>query len=350
MTVSATDEPHTRPPDDARTGAVPAARAADSPATRPGDDDKPIGLYTTLRIMLVRAFLVGWIRLFSLRGLYLLGRAFGTAEYLTDYKRRRRVHRKLVEFFKDKATPRWRRVVARHYFMRVRCDKMFYTIMDRIPRDKLMSRIRFVGRDQIDTHLDKGNGLYVALCHFGSHHIAGLIMALLGYKLIGVRDPKESPVRRYIAKKYRETFPEVAAMRYFYSDAFPRELFRCYKENYIVASLLDVDRRREDQHKMHPVTIFGETREFLTGPLKVALRCKAPIIQGFVISRPNFYYRLVVGGTLYDPAAPPGVVPVAGAATSAGPDEEAIIADCLQRYADGVELHAREHPDHLMKI
>jgi acyl-homoserine lactone acylase PvdQ len=31
-------------------------------------------------------------------------------------------------------------------------------------------------------------------------------------------------------------------------------------------------------------------------------------------------------------------------------DEETMIADVLQRYADGVERFAREHPDHLMNI
>lgn len=312
---------------------------ASQPKSSANDDDRPIHPITVARIQFVRGFLVLWMRCFSLKGLYMLGRFFGTCEYLCDYNRRRRVHKKLIEIFKDKATPAWRRVVTRHYFMRIRCDKMFYTIMDCIPRDKLMNRIRFVGRERIDAALAQGNGLYVALCHFGSHHIAGLVMALLGYKLIGVRDPKESPVRRFIARKYRETFPEVAAMKYFYSDTFPRELFRSFKDGYIVASLLDVAQRRGEQHKMHPVTIFGETREFLTGPLKIALRSKAPMLQGFVVSRPNFYYRLVVGATLWDPETVELVA-----------DEETVVSDCLQRYANGVEAHAREHPDHLMKI
>jgi len=326
MTAAAHDEPPAPP-------LIPPA-----PTERAHDDDRPIPAFTIARIQFVRGFLVLWMRCFSLKGLYMLGRFFGTCEYLCDYKRRRRVHNKLIEIFKDKATPAWRRVVTRHYFMRIRCDKMFYTIMDCIPRDKLMNRIKFVGRDRIDAALSQRKGLYIALCHFGSHHIAGLVMALLGYKLIGVRDPKESPVRRFIAQKYRETFPEVAAMKYFYSDTFPRELFRSFKDNYLVASLLDVAQRRGEQHKMHPVTIFGETREFLTGPLKIALRSKAPMLQGFVVSRPNFYYRLVVGETLWDPT------------TAETTDEETTVSNCLQRYANGVETHAREHPDHLMKI
>lgn len=313
---------------------TPPAPKAASP-----DDDRPIHPITIARIQIVRAFLVLWMRCFSLKGLHMLGRFFGTCEYLCDYNRRRRVHKKLIEIFKEKATPAWRRVVTRHYFMRIRCDKMFYTIMDRIPRDKLLNRIKFVRREHIDDALAQGNGLYIALCHFGSHHVAGLVMALLGYKLIGVRDPKESPVRRYIAQKYRETFPEVAAMKYFYSDTFPRELFRSFKDNYIVASLLDVAQRRGEQHKMHPVTIFGETREFLTGPLKIALRSKAPILQGFVVSRRDFYYRLVISDTLWDPETVELVA-----------DEETVVSECLQRYANNVETHAREHPDHLMKI
>ncbi len=299
-------------------------------------DVRPVPAFVRARIVVVRACLAGCIRLFGLNGLYLMGRFFGTLEYLTDYNRRRRVHTKLKQFFKDRATPSWRRRVTRQYFMRIRCDKMFYTIMDRIPRDQLLGRIEFIGREHVNAALARNKGLFAAMCHFGSQHVAGLMMALMGYRLAGVRDPKESHVRRYIQRKYRETFPEIAAMKMFYSDAFPRELFRYYRDNEIVASLLDVDRARGQTLKTYPVSIFGETRDFLTGPLKIAIRCKATVLQGFVISRPNFHYQIISTPPLFDPEAVE--------------DEEQTVAAAIQTYADRVEQHAREHPDHLMKI
>jgi lauroyl/myristoyl acyltransferase len=296
----------------------------------------PIPPITRARIGLVRAFLMLWVRCFSLSGLYVLGRFFGTLEYIIDYRRRGRVHRKLASMFKDEFDLPWRRRMARRYFMRIRCDKMFYTIMDRIPRNKLMNRIKPRGRKYVDAALAQNRGVYIALCHFGSFHVAGLLGALLGYELVGVRDPKESPVRRYIGKKYRESFPEVARMKLFYSGQFPREIYRNLKDGKIVASLLDVDRIRGEHLKTCPVRFFGETREFLTGPVQMAIRCGATVVQAFVVSRRDFYYQLSSTPPLYQPAD--------------GADEETVLPKVMQRYADGVEQFAREHPDHLMNI
>ncbi len=313
------------------------AAAANETPWPSGRSEVKVPLMVRARISLVRAFLLLYARCFGMSGLYLLGRFFGTLEYLTDYNRRRRVHRKLIDLFDGDYTPAERRRIAQRYFMRIRCDKMFYTIMDRIPRNKLLNRIKFKGGRNIDEALTKGNGCYAALCHFGSHHVAGLMMALMGYKIAGVRDPKESHVRRYIQNKYQETFPEVAAMRMVHASSFPRILYRHLRGNGILASLLDVDRRRGDHTKTHPVTFFGREREWLIGPLQMALRCGSPIVQGFVVSRRNFYYRLIATPPLIDTQA-------------LGRDEPAVIAEVLHRYAQGVERFARAHPDHLMNI
>ncbi len=292
--------------------------------------------FTRCRIWVVRAFLMGWVHCFSLSGLYRLGQFFGTLEYFTDYNRRRRVHLKLESFFKDEFSTSWRRQITWQYFMRMRCDKMFYTIMDRIPQNKLMNRIKLLGKQNIDAALEEGNGVYVALCHFGSHHVAGLMMALLGYHLAGVRDPKESAVRRYIQDKYSQTFPEVASMKVFPANSFPRGIYRHLQENKIVASLLDADRKRGEHTKTHPAKIFGESRDFLIGPLQIAIRCGSTALQGFVVSRRNFYYQLIVTPPLFEKV-------------KAGAEPETITG-VIQRYAEGVERFAREHPDHLMNI
>ena len=292
--------------------------------------------FTVFRIAAVRKFLMGWSHVFGMKGLYLLGQFFGTCEFLVDYNRRGRVLRKLRELFGDYFTPRQRLAHARRYFMRIRCDKMFYTIMDRIPRGKLMNRIKLINREYIDDGLARGKGIYVALCHFGSHYIAGLMMTLLGYEVSGLRDPKESPVRRYIQDKYRETFPEVARMQVFPANSFPRGVYRCLQRNTIVASLIDPDRKRSDSAKWTTVRMFGEERELLAGPLQIAFRCGATTLQGFVVSRKNFYYQLIVMPPLIEPGQER--------------DDETTIQLVAQRYAASVEEFARAHPDHMMNI
>lgn len=300
--------------------------------------EKRVGAYHRLKFGLVRWFLTGWARVFSLKGLYLFGRWFGLIEYLVNSRRRERYRRELQAVFPEGLSkPRARRII-RDFFCRTRCDKLFYLIFDRLPREKIMGRIRFHGRQYVDEGLARGHGVYVMLSHHGSHHVAALLMALLGYRCAGVRDRQEGTLRLYIQEKYARTFPEYAAVRLLYADTFPREIYRCFHENRVVGTALDVGRMRGAALKTCPVRIFGQTREFLTGTLQVALRCRATICQAFVVSRPNFYFRLIVKPPLY--------VPVSDDQS----DDPELISRLMQMYADGIEAHVREHPDHISRV
>ena len=300
--------------------------------------ERAVSAYDRFKFGLVRGFLAAWARLFSLRGLYLFGVWFGYVEYLINFKRRARYRRELTEVFSEGLAPGHARQIIRDYFRRTRCDKLFYLIFDRLPREKIMRRIRFHGQPFIDEAMARGRGVYVMMSHHGSHHIAAVLMALLGYKVAGVRDRNEGALRLYMRQKYSETFSEFAAVRMLYADSFPRDIYRCFQENCLVASALDVGRIRGVQLKTCPVQVFGQTREYLTGTLQVALRCGATICQGFVVSRPNFYYRLIVKPTLYVPDGP------------SREDNPELIAETMQKYADGIAAHVREWPDHISRV
>jgi len=290
------------------------------------------------KLAVVRGFLVGWVRLFGLNGLYRFGQFFGRCEYGVDYKRRGRVNERLAEMFPGMMSPEERRAAVLRYFQRTRCDKMIYTIFDRLPREALLNRIRFPDREAFDRLLAKQRGMYVAMSHFGPHHVAAMTMALLGYRVAGVRDRNEGALRRYIQQKFADTFPEFAAVRMFFADSFPREIFRCFKENFVVASALDVGGERVADGRLRtvPVKLFEESRDFLTGPIQMAIRCGAPVIQGFVLALPNFEYELVVHDTL-----------LTGDARDESPEA---LAAVVQRYADGIAEYMRRHPCHITKI
>lgn len=317
----------------------PAVRA-ESVAAHPDWSDRAEALswWTRFKLGLVRGFLVGWVRLFGLAGLYRFGQVFGWLEFAFGYKRRRRVHVRIDQIFPEGLPAHERRAVTRRYFMRTRCDKMLYMIFDRLPRNDILARLHFPNRRALDEALSRGNGAYVAMSHYGSHHVAAMIMALLGYKLAGVRDRNEGELRRYVQNRFAETFPEFSAIRMFFADAFPRDIFRCYRDNFVVASALDVDvdRVRDSRVRACPVTLFGETRQFLTGPVQMALRCNAMVFQGFVVARRNFHYDFILSAPLIDPAADGESADVLGRA--------------LQNYADGIAAHVREFPCHLTKI
>lgn len=315
----------------------PPAEQAQTVSTSPPPVEKHASWYDRTKFGLVRWFLAAWTTIFSLKGLYLFGTWFGLIEYLINFKRRARYRRELQQLFPEGLSRSRTQRIIRGYFCRTRCDKLFYLIFDRLPRDKIMRRIRFLGRQHVDEALARGHGVYVMLSHNGSHHVAGLLMALLGYRCAGVRDRNEGSLRVYIQEKYTRTFPEYAAVRVLYADSFPRDIYRCFQENRVVGSALDVSRVRGLTLKTCPVRIFGQTREFLTGTLQVALRCQATICQAFVVSRNNFYFRMIVNPPLYVPAD-----------NERGENPE-LVGRLMQMYADGIEAHVREHPDHISR-
>jgi len=287
------------------------------------------------KYMLVRGFLWGWARCFSLKGLYLLGRVFGTCEWIVNHNRRRRFRERLSEALGD-AVGRMScsmDLACYRYFVRTRCDKLFYLIFDKLPREKILRRIRMPDRDMIDRLLGQNKGLYVCMSHTGSHHVVIQLMALMGYRVAGVRDRNEGAMRRYVQEKYRESFPELRAVRLFFADAFPRDLYRCFKDGFILGSALDVSRQRGEHLRYVTVISFGREREFLTGTMQIAMRCKAPIIQGFIVSRKNFYFELIALNNLV-----------------CSDDNENTLQRVLQQYADNIGRHLLEHPDHFSRV
>ena len=306
-------------------------------AMMPARQAEPIvSLIDRAKFMIVRAFLYAWASCFSLKGLYLFGRFFGTCEWVINHRRRRRFSARLRHIHGGDISKRELRRHGRQYFQRVRCDKLYYLIFDKLPKEKILKRIKFHHREILDEALSHDKGVFVALSHCGSHHVAGLLMALLGYKIAGVRDRNEGALRRYVQDKYAETFPEIRAIRLFFADAFPRDLFRCFEDGYVVASAMDVDRTRGKHLKTAPVRIYGHEKQFLTGPLQIALRCGAPVIQGFVISKKNFYFHLVPTRLL--------------GPSQGGKENAELLADTLQNYANHIEQHVRECPDHISRI
>jgi len=313
---------------------------AEASAARSSDTNTPPGLsiWTRAKFVVVRGFLWAWARCFSLKGLYLFGQFFGACEWLINYKRRHRFHMQLKRVFgesldtMDSPSLRW---ACLKHFTRTRCDKLFYLIFDKLPREKILHRVKFHGKDILDEALKRNKGAYICMSHVGSHHVSILLMALMGYKVAGVRDRKEGALRRYVQQKDEESFPEFRAIRMLFADAFPRDVYRCFQDGFALGSALDVARDRGSHLRTTTVTMFGQPREFLTGPVQIALRCGAPVVQGFVVSRKNFYFHLIIRGPLIDP--------------DAAVDAPAVVNEVMQRYADNIADHLTQNPDHISK-
>ena len=220
--------------------------------------------------------------------------------------------------------------------MRTRCDKIFYLIFDKIPREKALGLFHIKGRQLMDKALETGNGCFVAMSHHGAHHVVGLLMCLFGYKAAAVRDPNEGGIRKFVQRLYDRRYPEIGRMRILSADGFPRHIYRCLRDNYALGAALDAYRTRDQAKHTTTVSILGREREVIDGTVRIAIRCKAAVLQGFVISGPDFRYRLDLLGPL---------VP-----DSVGTDDSPSVQSAMDAYARNIEVYIREYPDHLSRV
>lgn len=299
-------------------------------------DTNPVPTLVRVKFGIVRGALWCLAKCTSLTGLYIFGQAFGTCEWLINFKRRRRFHRRMEEMLATDYDPVAMRAACRKYFTRSRCDKLYYLIFDLLPRQTLLQRIHFPQRAIIDASLTRGKGVYIAMSHHGAQHVAALIMASLGYEIAGVRDRNESALRRFIQQRFAIKHLHTAPLTMFFADAFPRDLFRWFRLNRLLGSALDTERSQSPHLKRLPVRLFGETREFLTGTVEIAQRCGAAIHQGFIISKPWFHYEMIVSPPLVDP--------------DARGDSQEVVQQIMQEYAGNIEAHVRRYPDHISRL
>jgi lauroyl/myristoyl acyltransferase len=272
----------------------------------------------------------------SLGGLYRFGRFFGTVEWLINYKRRRRFVRALKRVWGREPTGSERRRATREHFAQSRCDKLFYLVFDRIPRQRATELLSITNRTLLDEATKQGRGVYMAMSHHGALHVLAMLLSLHGYKTAGVRDRHEGPLRRYVQRRVDQSYPDFKRMRVIFADAYPREVFRCLQDGYVLGSAIDVSRVRRENQRTEEITVFGEKRSFLSGPLRVAYRCKTPVLQAFVLPEPGFRYRLEIVEVLIDPET-----------TS---DESTAVSEAMRRYAHNLEECIRKSPSLLTRL
>lgn len=319
-----------------QTDAISAARAPSAAPPKRVHDSAGVSAWQRISFGVVHR-VIGWLyALLGLHGLYKFGRCFGTLEWLINYRRRRRfrrVLRNVLDHEPDHATiRRW----TRDFFATSRCDRLFYLAFDRIPRKVAGGLVHIDHREALDAAVARGRGVYVGLAHHGPHHVMGLLLPLLDYRVAGVRDGNEGALRRFVQARFDRKYPEFNRGRVLYADSFPREIIRTLQEGYILGSAMDVARLRDANQKSEEVAVFGGKRRFLTGPLWIAVRCRVPILQAFIIPQPDFRYRLDVLELLPDPEEIT--------------DEAEAVSRCIAAYAANVEAYTRKYPSLLTRV
>ncbi|MHC5112785.1 MAG: lysophospholipid acyltransferase family protein [Planctomycetota bacterium] len=307
--------------------------------SRPQEDQqrevRPLTLWERISFTTTHHSLALLSKVIGLGGLYHFGRAFGTLEWLVNYKRRRRYRKALKRVFGDEMSKAERKRTTREHFCQTRCDKILYLILDTLSREKATSLLTIENREILDQCVERGRGGFFAYSHHGPLHVVSVLITMYGYKTVAVRDNKESAIRRFVHERLDRKYSEFSRMRFIFNDSFPREIFRCYKEGYLLGSAMDATSKRHPNQKAEEAIMFGESRPFLTGPFHIALRSGAPVYQGFAIADRNFKYRFRVPEMLLDP--------------DKIEDREAAIIKAVERYAANVESLIRSQPSLITK-
>lgn len=306
------------------------AAAAGTPVQR------PLTLWQWASFGAVRGAVRALYVVLGLRGLYRFGRLFGSAECLINFKRRRRFHATLAHALGRTPTARERRVHARDFFAQRRCDKLFYLVFDAIPRERAISLLTIRNQALLDAAAARGRGVQVATAHHGPMHVMGMLLALRGYKVAGVREPHEGAMRQYVQQLFDRRYPEFRRARVLSSQSFPRAILRTLQEGYVIGSSMDVSRIKAPNQKTVEVDIFGERRRFLSGPIWLALRSKSPVLQAFAVPERDFHYRLDVVEMLLDPETVS--------------DPEAAVDAAMRRYAANIERYVRARPGLVSRV
>lgn len=284
----------------------------------------------------VHAMLSGLVRIVGPAGMFRFGQAFAALEWAINYKRRRRFRQAVREMFPEGIAPADLQRASREWVGYNRCNKLFFLLFDVLPRERLEGLFRFVRKELLDAALARGKGVYIAMSHVGPYQIGGMFLSRIGYRMAAVRDPNESGLTRYVQRRLDRRGGDFARMKVFFSGAFPRVIFRCLEEGYVLGSALDVARIRSAHLRTQDVTVFGRRREFLTGPLHVAVRCRVPILQAFVVPERDFRYMIEFHGPLHDPQQ--------------GGDEDDCVRRAMAQYVANLEAHMRRHPCHITRV
>lgn len=313
---------------------------AETEIAQPSDargQEKPLPWWVQAKFEVVCALLGLWLRCFGLNALYALGWVFGFFEWLINFRLRGRFCRRVREVIGPQVGSVRALGMSRRFVQRLRCDKLFYLVFDGLGEETIARQVRLVGNEPLDAALSRGKGVHVLASHHGPQHVAGLLLAQLGYRVLAVRDRNQGASRRFIQERFARTLPESRGFQFVFADDFPRMIYRAFREPTMVCAALDVSRVRGERQRSMRVRLFDKEYEFLCGTVHMAMRSGVPIFQIFVSSLPFFRYRIEFAGPLWQPTAPHS-------------DDGSAVAEVMQRYARGIEDFVRRYPCHMSKF
>lgn len=147
----------------------------------------------------------------------------------------------------------------------------------KIDKAYIENHFTVVGKEHLDSALQKQKGVIILTAHIGNWELAGMALCLMGYPIIAIAlDHANKRVNDFFIKRRRSKGMEVVSL-----GIAVKHCFKGLRKNKIVAVLGD----RDFSHSSYAVDFFGKTKNIPRGPAVLAQKTGAPIVPAFVTRR-----------------------------------------------------------------
>ena len=138
-----------------------------------------------------------------------------------------------------------------------------------------------------------GRGALLITAHLGNWELGGAIMAALGYRLNVVFLPQRmEKINRLFEEQRRERGMQLIPL-----GRAARGVLQAFRRKECVVMLAD----RDFTAHRHSIVFFGEPAQLSSGPARIAMKTRVPIVPSFVLRQPDdtfmlrFYPPILVG-------------------------------------------------------
>jgi KDO2-lipid IV(A) lauroyltransferase len=201
--------------------------------------------------------------------------------------------------------------------------------LGRLGPEALRERVRIEGIEHVEAARaqSKTGGILAITGHFGSWELLAAAMAAHGFPFVAVQKPRESPLLDAIVERYRRA----GGAEFLARGNAALSVMRSLAEGKAVAILYDQDAPKDEGVF---VPFFGRLACTRDGPVKIALRARAPVL-------PVFLHRVGESSTHVAHFRPP--IPML---RGQGVPLEEAIRENARRMTAAIEEEIRRAPDH----
>ncbi|OGQ51575.1 MAG: hypothetical protein A3J24_00840 [Deltaproteobacteria bacterium RIFCSPLOWO2_02_FULL_53_8] len=269
------------------------------------------------------------VKLVPLRALYKIAGLYSIVSYVLNPGKKREIKEELKRLLPDKGADELDAIVRKGfdiYFKRM-SEKL---VFNDISKEFIDANVSIEGIEHVDAALSKGKGAVILVSHFGSFLFVPLVLTFKDYKITqlagGPTAAALSPAYKIIGdSKHKET--EKQPLRFCRADVALTEVYKVLKRNELLAVALD---GRVGKNWVE-VEMFGRKAMLLPGPVRIAMKSRAPIIMAFMIRNEDDTQRLVLE-------------PSIEMHTGGNYDENVLIN--MRRVAEVFERYVKKYPGH----